>query len=58
MVKKLQRGFIGYERKIGYSKNRGEYNCYKCQRLILNLKWFTDNGCIWCDFKYWRKKNG
>ena len=29
--------------------------CTNCHRKIIN-KIKTKNGCIWCDYKYWRNK--
>lgn len=35
---------------------KNEDKCTNCQRKILNnMK--TKNGCIWCDIKYYKRKN-
>ncbi len=31
--------------------------CKSCDREI-NDKIKTKDGCVWCDYKYWRNKNG
>lgn len=33
------------------------YICRECGRKLPNYKWFTKNGCIWCDSEYHIKKN-
>ena len=29
--------------------------CQQCKRILPNKRWFTDNGCKWCDAKYYKK---
>ncbi len=30
--------------------------CNYCLRKVPNTEYFTKNGCIWCDYKYYQEK--
>lgn len=29
--------------------------CLNCDRELINSSYLTEEGCLWCDEKYWRK---
>jgi hypothetical protein len=45
-----------FAKKISNEILYGNFTCPYCNRKVPNYTFLTKNQCIWCDIKYWLRK--